>query len=599
MSITVHTMGVHYRWLRDLPRALSDELWRAHSLREDLVTLEHQHEDAKRAIWSSYPGVAAAEAALAAADGAAADAAEAVKAERIAARSKTVSSAASARLRAARADAKAARVARREAIAAVHTDATARLRAAQDGLKAAHKELYRSYCTNGSMYWATFNDVLNHHATAVKRVAARRKAGAPASLRHHRYDGSGTIAVQLQRASSAPARTPATIADGDTGRWRNVLHVPGWVDPDTWGQMTRAQRRSAGRVTVRMRCGPGHIEVPVQAHRWLPTDADITMARLTLTRVGTDLRGSLSLTAKIPDPEPVVEGPAVAVHLGWHRDETLGGVVAATWRASEPLAIPADLATVFRPDPGARTGRVVLPNRVTDRLAAHADADSRRDLGFDQARARLCEWLDERGPVDDPTRPDEMLGRVDVASWRNPSRLARLVLAWRDTPPTGGADVLPELEAWRAADKREWNALAHGRRAAAGHRDDLYRQIAAVIADQAGTLVVDDTGVAAIARLDTDLPTEVEQRIARQRAFTAPGALREACVAAATREGVPVHTVAAAGLSRIHASCGHNNGPDKDYGGRQIICDGCGKQYDTDLSATLLMLRRAVDSAAA
>jgi hypothetical protein len=47
-SVTVHTMGVHYRW--ELPNTVRAQLRLAHDLREDLVTLQLAYADDVRAI---------------------------------------------------------------------------------------------------------------------------------------------------------------------------------------------------------------------------------------------------------------------------------------------------------------------------------------------------------------------------------------------------------------------------------------------------------------------------------------------------------------------------------------------------------------------
>jgi hypothetical protein len=60
--ITVHTMGVHYRW--EMPEVLRQQLRLAHDLREDLVSLQLAYDSDLQAIWSSYPNVAAAESAV-------------------------------------------------------------------------------------------------------------------------------------------------------------------------------------------------------------------------------------------------------------------------------------------------------------------------------------------------------------------------------------------------------------------------------------------------------------------------------------------------------------------------------------------------------
>jgi hypothetical protein len=69
--------------------------------------------------------------------------------------------------------------------------------------------------------------------------------------------------------------------------------------------------------------------------------------------------------------------------------------------------------------------------------------------------------------------------------------------------------------------------------------------------------------------------------------------LRDAITAAARGGGVRVHVVAAKGLSRVHAECGHENPADDRYVSPPVICEGCGAEYDPDESATKLMLRAA------
>jgi hypothetical protein len=201
---TVHTFGVHYRW--QLPDVLRVQLRLAHNLREDLVTLQQDYEEDLRAIWSSYPVVAAAEADLQQAEQTAAAAHEQVKAERIRLRSSTVNSALTAQLADAREALKAARQTRRTAIASVKDAAAQRRRDRTAKLLADQKQLYRRYCQEDDLYWGTYNDVFRNHKTAVQRIRRQRLDGKPATLRHHRFDGTGTITVQLQRTAAMPPR---------------------------------------------------------------------------------------------------------------------------------------------------------------------------------------------------------------------------------------------------------------------------------------------------------------------------------------------------------------------------------------------------------
>lgn len=594
-AITVHTMGVHYRW--QIPEVVRQQLRLAHSLREDLVTLQLAYDEDIKAIWSSYPTVAAAEAHVAATEAEAIAANEALKAARSAARGKRVNTAITERLHDARTALKAARHARREAIADVRQDAAQRRRDRGAQLAAEQKALYRTYCQHGdpTLFWATFNSVMDEHKAAVRRIQQQRAQGRPAALRHHRFDGTGTLAVQLQRTAGAPPRTPMLLAD-PAGRYHNVLHLP-WVDPDQWASMTRAEQRRAGRITVRMRCGslggqPQWIDLPVQAHRWLPQDADITRAKLTVTRLGADLQARLSITARLPHPTVPRRGdlPTLAIHLGWHAIDE--GVVVAHWRSDRPVAIPPELADVIVPIVEGNSGRVIAPGSIGTRLERYAEIASARDAALNDIRDRLSTWLADHGPRPHPIRPDEQITAADVARWRSPARFAALALAWRGSD----LEIAQPLEAWRRADKLLWQQQAHGRARALGHRTDLWRRVASALVSQCGRLVVDDTNISAMIRNTmehTRIPADLQRQIDRRRDHAAPGALRSSMVAAATRDGVPVIVVPAAGLSRIHAGCGYENRVESRRRRRKIICGGCGRTYDPDLSATALMLARA------
>lgn len=592
------TMGVHYRW--QIPDVVRDQLRLAHALREDLVSMQLDYDAAIKAIWSSYPQVAAVEQALFTAENEAAAATEAVLAERVRQRTKRVTGPAADRITTARGAVKQARQSRRDAIAAVYGEATDRISHATDELRSARKQLYAKYCQNNdgpSLFWATHNFVVDQHNALVNRIKQARAAGRPAQLRHHRFTGTGTIAVQLQRSSTEPPRTPAVLADPN-GKYRNVLLLP-WTNPDQWNSLPRSEQRRHGRATVRMRCGsvngtPVRVEIPVQQHRMLVADADVTTARLTVTRTAGHLHARLAVTANIPGPTEPDDGPAIAVHLGWSDTDT--GTQVATWRSSTPITVPDKLQPTLTAGTGGTTGTVVMPHRITTRLA-HADQlRSQRSRAFDTICATLAAWLTNHGPIPHPTRLDETISAGDVARWRSPARAAALALAWRDTPPANGVDIATALEAWRRDDRKLWEKQEHTRGKTRRHRTDLYRNIAAALTQQAGHIVVDDSSIATLATLPSDLPAEVATRVAHRRTISAPGSLRAALTATATRNNIPITIVPAAGLSRTHATCGHHNPADDRYRSHTVTCDGCGGTYNPDTSATLLMLHRATDT---
>lgn len=601
MSITVATMGVYFRW--EFPEALRRQLRLVHDLREDLVSAQLAYEEAIKEVWSSYPTVAAAEEDLAAAQQRADGAADVVKQ----ARTKRVSGPPADALRTARAEVKAARQRRRDAIRMVIDDADTRLRVLADQLKATHKQLYGEYCQSGDLYWASFNTVLDHHKTAVKQIGRRRKSGQPAQLRHHRFDGTGTIAVQLQRQAGAPARTPPVIADA-AGKYRNVLQVP-WIDPTVLDVLPRSERRRRLHGTVRMRCGalngePQWIDIPVLQHRMLPADADIVGAQLTVTRVANQLRTTIAVTAKTVEAQPIVgeddEHPVVAVRLGWRDSDD--HTVVAHWRATSPISTPDHLRHLITAAPDGLTGTIMLPHNVASQSGSADDLASTRDLSFEGLRDKVATWISERDePIPHPGRDGETLTAADVRRWRSPGRLIHLANAWSNNAPAatpdGVSEIVEAINEWRRADIPLWRRQAFSRRKALNRRRDYYRTVAAHFTAQVGRIVVDDMSIADIARhasANEDLPADIAHKIARRRAVSAPGQLRECLTAAATRDHIPVTVVPATGLARIHPRCGHENPADGRYIHATVLCDGCGAKYTPAVAATITMLTRAV-----
>ncbi|MDR1791263.1 MAG: transposase [Propionibacteriaceae bacterium] len=611
MAVIIETFGVHYKW--EIPKELKDQLWLAHRLREDLVQIHLDREQAMKEMWSGFPEVEAAETALAAAEEAAKAAAEKLTAEKVRQRTKTPVGPWAEQLKQARADAKAARVARREAILAAKPDADPKIAEIYAAARAAEKATYGQYCKEGidgiKLYHATHYDVLTHHQAAVDRVRKRRANGEPATMRHHRYDGTGTIAVSLKLLPvpkrdqvSDNDRNPAVVA-APAGRHRNVLQVP-WIDPEAYDEMSWSERRHAGRFTVRMRAGfdaegkPFWVEAPVQAHRMLPADADIVGARLTVRRKGAKLRATINVTARVADadPVPINDGPTVAFHWGWRKDDD-GGITVAHWRASSPLAVPRDMRAFFKVEAGNTSGTICIPQRILakDLLAQQQKAD--RDKAFNQMRDTLKEWLDAHGPVPDPTsRKDEeaQLTAQGIEIWRSAARLARLAHAWAEQPPLKGSEPLVEqLAQWAHRDKITWSVSTGTASRALGFRDDIFKQVAAIIASQAGQVILDDSDIAQLARQESDLPNAVTEPAAHRRTIAAPGTLRAAIKAACVRDGVAVKEHESAGLSRTCARCGWTNPADQRWLKPTVTCDNCGRTYSPDENATETMLKAA------
>ncbi|ORJ52706.1 hypothetical protein [Mycobacterium simiae] len=239
MAFSGVTLSVHYTWRLSEP--IREQLRLAHELREELVVIRLAYEADLQAIWSSFPAVAAAEERIAHAQAAWTAALESAKAsrgqsERGVRRSPAETSAMSA-LREARQQ-------RRAAITEVRAQAAGPRAVRTAAFNAAQRALYRPYVQERGLFWCTFNDVVAQHAGAVKRLRQQRITRPDATLRHHPFDGSGTIAVQLIRRRDDPPRSPAVVAALD-GKYHNYFQLP-WIDPEVWNQMSASQQRRAG-----------------------------------------------------------------------------------------------------------------------------------------------------------------------------------------------------------------------------------------------------------------------------------------------------------------------------------------------------------------
>lgn len=573
-----------------LPDSAEGQLRLAHRLGNDLVALSKGLDTTIQEIDSSYPQVAAAEGRLRLAEEAAAVAAAEHAKAKSEQRTRSPKGTTAQALREARAAAREARAAVREAKASIKLDARDRKVEARRQHGEAVKALRQQYAAEG-LYWGTSNDVIAKSGTADQRVIQARKAGRHAERRFKRWDGSGSLTVQLQRQATEPPRTVdrLTAEKSVPGKsWAGQLQVP-----DRYG------RRRAGHSTVKFGLGSQlpMVEVPVVAHRALPDGADVTGARLVREAIAGQRHISIHVTAKIPAPTPKAEGATIALHLGWRRDADSGAVRVAAWRSDTDLVVPGHLRDIVTQD-APNAGQVLLPAALRRQMGSADRVRSERDKRLNEIQAWLAEWL--------ATNPQPVVEGVDpltparVKAWRSAGRFAALSHRWRETPPVGdGATwVAGELAAWRKWDKGKWESESHGRKKAIGRRRDAYRRTAAWMAREARTLVVEDTDLSAVIRLPKTgevLPGKVEDAASSVRFDAAPGELRAAAVGAGRREGVGIIEVDHRGSTVIHHACGYENPADERWATSALVrCDGCGRTFDQDANSTAGMLARAL-----
>jgi hypothetical protein len=317
------------------------------------------------------------------------------------------------------------------------------------------------------------------------------------------------------------------------------------------------------------------------------------------------------IAKNLPGADVVTEGPQVVIHWGWRENGDDSAVEVARWVADEKLVIPDWLSETMVSDDGGLTGSILMPPAILAGIDRVETMQSEIDTNFDTVRAMLVDWLKANPGTIDPTsrlrkqispaggwqdarhptsREGDELTVASVSMWKNPKRMERLVFAWREADDIAGtpdSDTLDALWDWLCAYRHTYQQMSHVREKALNRRDDLYRNVAFVLADQAQMVGVDSMNIAQIAAKtsESELPDSVVTPGSRRRAYAAPGTLRQLIASACKRDGVTVVDLDPAFETRTHHQCGHTNPQDLRWMNLHVVCDGCGDKYDQNENA--------------
>jgi hypothetical protein len=532
--------------------ALAGQLRLACRLWNRLVEVTRGHERARAAVWASDPAVAAAQETLDAARAAVAACHERIRVSRQADRTTVPRDADKQALDEARAAARAAREARDAAREAAFPRLRARFAAAAQarlaGVKAAAAE-----ATEAGLGWAACNDITwRRFPAALQKVDRERAAGRPAELRFRRWDGTGTVTVQVMGGAGIPPRTLPALNSGRHPR-SAVMRLQPWRDPSA-GRPKGAGRHGTLTLTAgrSRRHGPLRLQIPVVLDRYMPADADIAEVKVTRFREGTRHRLRVSAACYVPAPPgPPPGGATVAVRLSW-RAAGGGWVTAAQVGSSSPLPpLPRSLEHAVRGTAGGP--RLPLVRVAPGSLSAEVlyYAGWRRLLERGEAiqgvRGQNTDILREKVTAalrDDPALAAAVkVTAAEVARWRAPRRFAALARRW-----PAGHPLRPLLEEWRRRDRHLQDYQACETAQVLAARRDAWRCTAAWLCAGASAVVIDGTRLDAEKRAPGDDEEDPEGARGARRLLhrSAPGELRAAVEAAAARRGIPVTILKAA-----------------------------------------------------
>ncbi len=415
------------------------------------------------------------------------------------------------------------------------------------------------------LYWGTYlvvEDAAQRARRSPKKTRVHEDGTEELSLpRFKRFDGSGTLAVQLQKGLSAEELLAAK-------------------DP-------RAQLDCSGKHPVlRIRVGsngraPVWAEFSTFYHRPIPKEASIKWIRLVCRRIEAKYTWSAQFVIDAPEESFARPSPTkgvVALDVGWRRlwkaQDQRDGLRVATWV-----------------DEGNNQGELKIPEYLLGRYEKCESLRSIRDNNFNAVMPKL--FAMKKGAA-----PWFIEATASAHLWKASARLAALVVRWRTSRWEGDEASFALMEAWRKQDKHLWTWEANQRQGVLRARRDIYQKFGCFLA-QYRTVVVEKLDLRDFAELpEKDEPKEPRAiRAARPRRFFAALSELFSCAADAVgRAGGEWRELSAAHTTETCASCGAVEVFDQAVDLRHI-CQHCGAAWDQDVNAARNLLRAAKSDA--
>jgi hypothetical protein len=330
------------------------------------------------------------------------------------------------------------------------------LQEAAEAINAEARDRMRAARAANGVFWGTYLCV------EAAEDEARKHARFEPSFR--RWSGDGVVAVQLQHGLTAA---------GALGCEDTRLQIDERPRPCGSG-------RGKSRPRVRLRVGssgrdPVWAEWPLIMHRPLPAGAVIQWAKVKRERLAGKDQWSLHLTLVVPVPRRDSGdcSQAMAVDVGWRRKED-GGIRVAYLVGTD----------------GERREVLIDPS-VLSGLQQVEDLRSIRDMRLNGLRELLGPWFRDHAAE----LPEWLVSATEhLAQWRSPARFAALAIAWREHIDGHGealGGIYDLLEAWRKKDRHLWTWEVNLRDKVQARRREQYRVLAAELAGQYQTLVIE------------------------------------------------------------------------------------------------------------
>jgi transposase len=428
------------------------------------------------------------------------------------------------------------------------------------------------------------SSVLADQVVAYFQTAREKAFKDAATLRFHRFDGSGYFFYRFRR--------PGSTSDGVSF---NELFSDDPNNSDAFVFLSRDDSRpKKPRLRLRVKVAGGQTKASKRyanfdliLHRPLPKDAQIQNAKLNRVRTGDKFDYRVSFTVKEEMPQaPQLQAGAIGVDIGF-RQTTSSLLRAAAIAFVDAKAQPLGDVRFIDVDPAllSRVGDQGHVNALKAQLDDAAAALGRDIVPLLKAGA----VLPEDHPKYKMVKAAANLPPNVTLSYERAYKLS----TWSHFEP----DALPlavvnALAHWRTTYKHRYRELHNLRAKALLQRKHSYRQIAAELVRYRlpiGIELIDLSKFAETKDADNKLGNT-----ARANRFTvSPSELLNAIKNAGEREGVPVYEVPPRDTSKRCHHCGHVH---RALRAEQMwTCPNCATQHDRDHNAAINIARLALE----
>lgn len=506
------------------------------------------------------------------------DAAAAVKQRRMRERGRRRDPTERAALRALRARLAAARERRRELRTELFGSDS--WQASQRAIEAAHHARLLAERKASGLYWGTYE--------VVEAAADQFRKGAPPRFRPWRLR-KDRLCVRLNQGNLS---VEELLGGEDNRVGMSVIDRP-QARPDS----NRAAKRKFALVRYRVggKDTKTHAVLPIVYHRPLPADAVIKLVYLIRRDVGARSRWSVQFVIETQETKPKADQGVVGVDVGWRKMPD-GRLRVAVTSGSD----------------GHEQEWALPPWWLSERDRVRR-IKSERDRLFDLVKPVASGLI--RGADNSTERARQSVSHLH--QWRSQARLAGLILDWKDNDPGPHWDVPAEiaelpgehsidperleaalrepnpphwvLEAWRLRDLHLHEYEANLRDQLQASRLDLYRNLAATLAQRYRTAAVEQLDLRNFHVLP---PVEdgatVQDDVMKEY-------VRDACLSkifdSLKHRMAQVVEIDPANTTKICHACRHL---DEDWTEHQAlfhICPNCGAEWDQDVNAARNLLR--------